>query len=339
MPPAPVIAAKEARLRYVSDEGPGIIRRRAGKGFSYRDPDGRTVTDPETLERIRSLAIPPAWTEVWISPHPHGHIQATGRDAKGRKQYRYHERWSSHRAETKYARVAEFATVLPRIRERVEQDLGARGPTREKILATVVRLLELTLIRVGNKEYARQNRSYGLTTLNKRHIDLDGSALVFHFKGKSGVMHQTSLRDRRLAAILKRLHELPGQQLFKYVDADGALTPIESADVNAYIREVAGEDFSAKDFRTWAGTVSAARALRMEPPPQSQSEAKRVVTRCVRAVSGLLGNTPTVCRAHYVHPAVFDAYMAGTLAEALPEADAEAFEAALISMLATKAQA
>ncbi|MBS0297984.1 MAG: DNA topoisomerase IB [Proteobacteria bacterium] len=337
MPPASLVAAKEAKLRYVTDEAPGITRRRSGKGFSYRDAEGQPVTDPETLARIRALAIPPAWTEVWISPHAHGHIQATGRDAKGRKQYRYHDRWSAHRAQSKYARVSEFATALPRIRERVEQDLNARGPTREKILATVVRLLELTLIRIGNKEYARQNRSYGLTTLNKRHLDVDGSALVFHFKGKSGVVHQTSLRDRRLAAILKRLHELPGQQLFKYADPEGALTPIESADVNAYIREVAGEDFSAKDFRTWAGTVSAARALRLEPAPQSQGEAKRAVTRCVRAVSGLLGNTPTVCRAHYVHPAVFEAYAAGRLAEALPSPDAGEFEAALIRLLESHA--
>jgi DNA topoisomerase-1 len=328
-----VIASNGSKLRYASDESPGISRKGAGRGFGYRDADGRPVRDAETLERIRALAIPPAWTDVWICPDPRGHIQATGRDAKGRKQYRYHDLWSAARAETKYARMAEFGRALPRLRERVDRDLARRGPVREKVMATVVRLLELTLIRVGNKEYARQNKSYGLTTLNKRHLEVDGSALVFQFKGKSGVKHASSVRDRRLARILRGLRELPGQQLFKYLDARGQLVAIESADVNDYIREITGNGFSAKDFRTWAGTVSAARALCLEPPPQSQTQAKRVVSRCVRAVSGLLGNTPAVCRSSYVHPAVMQAYVEGRLAEAFPASESPRFEAALIRLL------
>ncbi|MBC6983684.1 DNA topoisomerase IB [Caulobacter sp. 17J80-11] len=318
---------------YVDDLGPGIRRRRAGSGFSYRGPDGETVRDPDTLGRIRRLAIPPAWEDVWICPDPRGHIQATGRDQKGRKQYRYHPDWSAARAETKYGRMAAFGQALPQVRERIDADLGRRGPVREKILATVVRLLELTLIRVGNREYARANRSYGLTTLEKRHLDVDGSALAFHFKGKSGVHHQTSVRDRRLARILRDLQHLPGQHLFKYRDEEGALVSVESADVNAYIREIAGEEFSAKDFRTWAGTVSAARALRLEPPPSTKTEAKHVVTRCVKAVSGVLGNTPAVCRSAYVHPAVLEAYVDGRLAEVLPDPEADEFEAELIKLL------
>jgi DNA topoisomerase-1 len=325
------------RLLYVTDHEPGITRRRAGKGFTYRDAEGRTVKDAETLERIRKLAIPPAWSDVWISPEPLGHIQATGRDAKGRKQYRYHDDWSASRSQTKYSRMAAFGRALPRIRERVEADLSTRGLTREKVLATVVRLLELTQIRIGNKEYAKQNKSYGLTTLNKRHVDVDGSALIFAFKGKSGVTHKVSLKDRRLARILKDIQDLRGQQLFKYRDQNGDLVPIESADVNAYIREIAGEDFSAKDFRTWAGTISAARALCLEPQPSSKAEEKRTVLRCVRAVSGLLGNTPTVCRGSYVHPRIFEAYADGTLASAFPSPEDAEFEKALIDFLEAEA--
>jgi DNA topoisomerase-1 len=320
-------------LTYVSDQDPGIRRRRAGKGFIYCTSRNTPVKDPATLERIRKLAIPPAWTDVWISPDPDGHIQATGRDARGRKQYRYHDGWSASRAETKYGRMAAFGRALPRIRDRVEADLAKRGLTREKVLATAVRLLELTLIRVGNKEYAKQNKSYGLTTLHKRHVDVDGAALIFHFKGKSGITHRMSVRDRRLARILRGFQELPGQHLFKYRDQSGELVPVESADVNAYIREVAGDDFSAKDFRTWAGTVSAARALRVQPPPQSKTEAKRTVTVCVKAVSGVLGNTPTICRTSYVHPRVFEAYRAGRMAEFFPEPEDPGFEQALIAFL------
>lgn len=319
-------------LSWCSDENAGLSRRRSGTGFRYLDTNGQPVRDPKVLDRIRSLAIPPAWTDVWICPRATGHIQATGRDAKGRKQYRYHPDWSRHAAESKFDRLPAFARKLPRLRERVEADLGKRGVSRDKVLATAVRLLELTLIRIGNAEYARRNRSYGLTTLHKRHLEVGGTALTFAFRGKSGVEHEVRVRDRRLAAVVRSLRELPGQQLFKYRDADGRLCPITSDDVNAYIREAMGEAFSAKDFRTWAGTVSAARALREMEPPGSPTEAKRRVTVCVKAVAGLLGNTPTVCRSSYVHPRVFEMYEAGELA-ALPGPDAKGFETALIRSL------
>jgi DNA topoisomerase-1 len=320
-------------LRWFTDDRPGIRRRGRGRGFEYLAADGSPVTDARTLDRIRRLAIPPAWTEVWICPAANGHIQATGRDAKGRKQYRYHDDWSSARADNKFGRLAAFGRALPRIRKRVDEDLGLRGPVRDKVLATVLRLLELTLIRVGNREYARQNRSYGLTTLQKRHVEVDGAAMRFHFKGKSGVEHDTGLRDRRLAVVLKTLRELPGQHLFKYRDETGEWREVGSDDVNAYLRDIAGEDFSAKDFRTWAATVSAARALREMEPPQTQTAAKGCVRLCVKAVSGLLGNTPTVCRASYIHPAVFEAFEAGALAERLPGAETQGFEKALIKLL------
>lgn len=330
---------RSAKLVYSRDEEPGIRRRRSGRGFSYRDPSGKTVADPETLDRIRRLAIPPAWTEVWINPDPQGHIQATGRDARGRKQYRYHDTWIVQRAETKYSRLADFGRALPSIRARVETDLDLRGPRREKVLATCVRLLEITQIRIGNREYARANRSYGLTTLNKRHVDIDGSAMIFHFKGKSGIEHRVSVRDRRLARILSVLEDLPGQHLFKYRDENGDFVPVEAADVNAYLREIAGQDFSAKDFRTWAGTISAARALRTMPPPSSKTEGKRIVTTCIRAVAGVLGNTAAVCRSSYVHPAVLDAFHDGRLSEHLPEPDEDGFEEALIALLENAADA
>ncbi len=326
-------AAAGHGLVYSQDDAPGIARRGAGKGFAYRRSDGAAVRDAATLERIRALAIPPAWSEVWINPDPRGHIQATGRDARGRKQYRYHDDWSAHRAETKYGRMAAFGRALPRIRARVDADLSRRGPVREKVLATAVRLMELSLIRVGNREYARRNRSYGLTTLHKRHLDVDGAALNLHFKGKSGIEHRVSVRDRRLAGILKGLQDLPGQQLFKYRDAAGDLVAVGSADVNAYIRDIAGDDFSAKDFRTWAGTVSAARALSVEPPPASVAESRRTVTRCIRAVAGVLGNTVAVCRSSYVHPAIVEAFAAGRLADALPDPESQGFEKALIRLL------
>lgn len=330
---APDIAAPPG-LTWCNDDQPGLTRRRSGKGFRYVDARGATVTDPKTLDRIRALAIPPAWTDVWICPRATGHIQATGRDVKGRKQYRYHADWTAHAASNKFDRLPAFARALPRLRDRVEADLNRRGPCREKVLATAVRLLELTLIRVGNAQYARQNRSYGLTTLNKRHLDVDGTALTFAFRGKSGIEHQVRVRDRRLAAVVRAIRDLPGQQLFKYRDADGNLCPVTSDEVNAYIREAMGEDFSAKDFRTWAGTVSAARALRDTEPPTSPTDAKRKITVCVKAVAGLLGNTPTVCRSSYVHPRVFQMFEAGELA-ALPGSDTAGFERALLRSLAT----
>ena len=326
-------AAIPEGLTWCSDEHPGIRRTAAGDGFHYHDPHGRRITDDRTLDRIRALAIPPAWTEVWICPRASGHIQAIGRDVKGRKQYRYHPDWSAHAAESKFERLPDFARALPKLRRRVEADLNRRGISREKVLATAVRLLELTLIRVGNAQYAKQNRSYGLTTLHKRHLEVDGAALTFAFKGKSGVEHEVRVRDRRLATVVRSLRELPGQQLFKYRDAGGELCAVTSDDVNAYIREAMGEQFSAKDFRTWAGTVSAARALRDMEPPASPTEAKRRITVCVKAVAGLLGNTPTVCRTSYVHPRVFELYQEGRLQHALPGPEAATFERALAKVL------
>ncbi|HEV2082096.1 MAG TPA: DNA topoisomerase IB [Brevundimonas sp.] len=320
-------------LTWCSDEHAGLTRRRAGTGFSYVDAGGRRVTDEKTLARIRALAIPPAWTGVWICPQATGHIQATGRDVKGRKQYRYHPDWTAHASGNKFDRLPAFARALPRLRVRVEADLARRSVCREKVTATAVRLLEITLIRVGNAQYAKQNRSYGLTTLHKRHLELGGTALTFAFRGKSGVEHEVRVRDRRLAAVIRAVRELPGQQLFKWRAEDGTLCPLTSDDVNAYVREAMGEEFSAKDFRTWAGTVSAARALREMEPPTSATDAKRKITTCVKAVSGLLGNTPTVCRSSYVHPKVFQAFESGALPELLPGPDAKAFEARLIRLL------
>ncbi|MFN3668712.1 MAG: DNA topoisomerase IB [Brevundimonas sp.] len=322
-----------AGLTWCSDDSPGLKRTPSGDGFVYHDAAGRVISDARVLDRIRSLAIPPAWTDVWICPRASGHVQATGRDVKGRKQYRYHDGWSRHASESKFDRLPAFARALPKLRKRVEADLNKRGVSRDKVLATAVRLLELTLIRVGNAQYAKQNRSYGLTTLNKRHLDLTGTALTFAFKGKSGVEHEVRVRDRRLATVIRSLRDLPGQQLFKYRDADGALCVLTSDDVNTYIREAMGDAFSAKDFRTWAGTVSAARALREADPPTSPTDAKRRITVCVKAVAGLLGNTPTVCRSSYVHPAVFELYESGRLGEVLPGPDAAGFERALARVL------
>jgi DNA topoisomerase-1 len=292
------------------------MRARRGKGFAYTDEHGRTVRDPATLARIRALAIPPAWTDVWICPSATGHIQATGRDAKGRKQYRYHARWRALRDANKYRRLVEFARLLPRLRARVQADLAKSTLSRRKVIATVVRLLEATLIRVGNEEYARQNRSYGLTTMKSSHVDVSGARVQFRFRGKSGREHVIDLRDRRLAAIVKRCQELPGQQLFQYVGDDGRRRSVESADVNAYLREVTGADVTAKDFRTWAGTVLAARALG-EIAPARGARARRNVIRAIESVAARLGNTTAVCRKCYVHPAVLDSYLDGSLATTL----------------------
>lgn len=329
-------ASEEPRsvgLTWSSDEAPGLSRRRSGRGFCYRDAEGRLVREPDVLDRIRGLAIPPAWEEVWICPDPSGHIQATGRDARGRKQYRYHPDWTAHAASHKFARLPAFADQLPRLHERVEQDLSRHGPRKEKVLATAVRLLEITLIRVGNAAYARQNRSFGLTTLHKRHLEVDGSVLTFEFRGKSGKEHRVKVSDRRLARVVRSLEGLPGQHLFKYRDAEGELCAVTSDEVNAYIREAMGEQFSAKDFRTWAATVSAARAFCEMAPPGSPTEARRNVSTCMKAVAGLLGNTPTVCRASYVHPRVIELYEAGTIADLLPGPDARLFDARLAKLL------
>jgi DNA topoisomerase-1 len=316
---------ESVRLRHSTDRDSGITRHRAGRGFSYRDPDGRTIRDRETLARIRRLAIPPAWTEVWICPTPNGHLQATGRDARGRKQYRYHERYRHRRDAAKYERLVAFAKALPAIRERVEADLARPGLPREKVLAAVVRLLELTLIRVGNDEYARLNRSFGLTTLKNRHAIVGSTRIRFRFRGKSGKQMEVGLRDRRLAAVVRRCRDLPGQELFQYVDDDGEIVDVRSDDVNEYLREVA-PDITAKDFRTWAGTVLAYRALRALDTPATDGEAKRNVVEAIRLTAGRLGNTPAVCRSAYVHPVVVDAYLDGRLRGALVEA-AEADDA------------
>ena len=305
-------AARAAGLRYASDARPGITRRRRGRGWSYHTADGTPVRDTEVLERIRRLAIPPAWTDVWICPWPNGHIQATGRDARGRKQHRYHPDWRAHRDGEKYARLIAFAEALPRIRQRVDEDLALPGLPRRKVLATVVRLLELTLIRVGNDEYTRLNKSFGLTTLRDRHAKIAGSTVRFRFRGKGGKEHEVGLRDRRLAALIRRCQELPGQELFQYQE-DGTVRDVTSDDVNAYIREIAGEQFSAKDFRTWAGTVLAYRALRGLEPAEDERRTRRNVVEAIRRTAGVLGNTAAVCRASYVHPAVLEAYVEGAI--------------------------
>jgi DNA topoisomerase I len=304
---------RAAHLTYVSDLDPGIRRRKAGHGFNYLDAQGRPVSDEVILDRIRKLAIPPAWTEVWIAPTERGHIQATGRDAKGRKQYRYHERWREVRDGGKYDRLIAFGRVLPKLRAQVKHDLARRGLPREKVLAAVIRVMEITLIRVGNEEYAKTNKSFGLTTLRNRHAKVGPTKAVFEFRGKSGKLHTTGFSDRRLARIVKACQDLPGQRLFQYVDEEGERHAVESADVNAYLRDVLGDDFSAKDFRTWAGTLAAARALVTLPECAGQGTAAHDVVTCVKAVAGILGNTPAVCRKAYIHPAVLEAYEAGRL--------------------------
>ncbi len=310
-------AAACAGLIYVSDEEPGIRRRRAGKGFTYKWPDGQTVTEEDTLARIRKLAIPPAYRDVWICTDPEGHLQATGRDDKGRKQYRYHPRWTEVREGTKFGRMLEFCRALPAIRQHVDEDLSRRGLPREKVLATVVRLLETTLIRVGNETYARENQSYGLTTLRDDHADIDGSEIRFSFKGKSGKEWNVALKDRRLARVVRACQDVPGEELFQYVDSDKQRHAITSGDVNDYLRAITGQDFTAKDFRTWAGTVLAAMALKEFESFDNKTKAKRNVTRAIEQVASRLGNTASVCRKSYVHPEVLDAYLEGDLLQSL----------------------
>ena len=305
--------ARTAGLRYADTSAPGIRRVRAGRGFTYRAADGRTIRSAGKVRRIRRLAVPPAWTDVWIAPNENDHIQATGRDARGRKQYRYHDRWREVRDTAKYARLLDFATALPRIRARVAADLRRTGLVRERVLATVVRLLEETLIRVGNDEYAKHNRSFGLTTLRDGHVAVRGARIGFRFRGKSGVQHEVDVTDRRVARIVHDLDELPGQHLFQYVDDEGTAHPVGSDDVNAYLGEVAGEDYTAKDFRTWAGTVLAARALARQGPPDGEREAKRSVVAAIDEVAHRLRNTRAICRKCYVHPALVEAYLDGSL--------------------------
>jgi DNA topoisomerase-1 len=308
----PEESAREAGLRYVTDEMPGIARRRAGKGFTYIGPDGKTLRDEEQLKRIRSLAVPPAWTNVWICADPRGHIQATGRDDRGRKQYRYHPRWRRVRDETKYGRMIAFGEALPGIRKRVVEDLAKPDLPREKVLAAVVRLLETTLIRVGNDEYAKANNSYGLTTLRDRHVEVDGSVIRFEFEAKGRKRRVVDLRDRQLARIVQRCRELPGYVLFQYIDEDGERHDVGSEDVNEYLREVTDQEFTAKDFRTWTGTVLAALALAGVGEFTSTRQAKKNVVRAIEEVAGRLGNTPAICRKSYVHPEVIEAYLEGS---------------------------
>ena len=343
----PVESAKAAGLRYVHDDKPGITRARVDDGFQYRDKGGSLIEDEATLTRISSLGIPPAWEQVWICPDKRGHIQATGRDARGRKQYRYHPRWREVRDETKYGRMMAFGQALPGIRARVDHDLSLPGLPRDKVLATLVRLLETTFIRIGNEEYARQNESYGLTTLHEDHVDVSGNTLRFQFRGKSGKDHDIAIRDRRVAAVVKRCQDLPGQELFHYKDSDGTIQTVDSDDVNSYLQEISGQDFTAKDFRTWGGTVLAALALQALGAADNDAQpTKKAVTAAIEQVAGTLGNTPTVCRKCYVHPAIIESYLDGTMIATLQQRVADEIaeegptlppdEAAVLRLLQTR---
>jgi DNA topoisomerase-1 len=307
-----VQSARDAGLIYVSDRAPGIKRVRRGRGFDYLDPRGRRLRRRADLERIVRLAIPPAWDDVWICSDPRGHLQACGRDARGRKQYRYHTGWRQSRDEAKYDQMITFAMALPALRRQIAKDLSATGLPRRKVIAAVVQLLEKTLIRVGNDEYARANNSYGLTTMRSRHVRVSKSTLRFRFKGKGGKFHDIAFNDARLARIVKHCQDLPGHELFRYLDDSGDAQDIGSADVNEYLREATGQDFTAKSFRTWAATVLAACALQDLPEFHSQTHAKRNVNTAVEAVAGLLGNTPAICRKSYIHPGIVEAYFEGS---------------------------
>lgn len=329
----PAESARAAGLRYVSDAEPGIERRRSAKGFRYFAPRGSAVRDATALKRIRKMAIPPAWTDVWICPRADGHLQATGRDARCRKQYRYHDRWREVRDQTKYGRLAAFGRALPRIRRRVAHDVALPGLPREKVLATIVRLLETTFVRIGNAEYARENESFGLTTLRERQAEVNGSTVRLRFKGKSGVPHEITLADRRIARIVQRMQDLPGEELFQYLDEDGSARAIESADVNAYLKSISGAEFTSKDFRTWGGTLLCLRALRHLPPPPSAASGRREVAQAVRAVAHELRNTRAVCRKCYIHPVVVETYLNGELPATTRE---RSDHAALLALLGRK---
>jgi DNA topoisomerase-1 len=317
--PDPVQSAKSSGLRYVTDRIPGISRRRAGKTFRYYDAKGKPLRNPDELRRIQALAVPPAWEDVWISPFASSHLQATGRDARGRKQYRYHARWREARDETKYDRMMLVGEALPKLRARIGKDLVRTGLPRVKVIATVVKLLETTLIRVGNEQYARENNSFGLTTMRNRHVRIKGSEIRFQFRGKSGLDIDLNLRSPRLARIVRRCQELPGQELFQYIDDDGVRRAVDSNDINEYLRDATGADLTAKDFRTWAGTVLAARALRECEPFDSKAHAKRNIIKAIDAVAKRLGNTRAVCRKSYIHPAIVDCYMDPSLTQTLTQ--------------------
>ena len=312
-------SAAAAGLRYVTDAMPGIRRHRHGRGFTYIDEDGQVIRSPERIKRFRSLVIPPAWTEVWICPHEDGHLQVTARDARGRKQYRYHPRFRQHRDGTKFERMFALSDVLWKIRERVESDIELPGLARDKIMATVVWLLETTLIRIGSDEYRKANKSFGLTTLRRRHVAVVGSELRFEFRGKSGIQHAVSVTDKRIARIVQRCQELRGEELFKYLDDDGKRQEVDAEDVNAYLQEVTGRDITAKDFRTWAGTMLAAEALRAIGPAKTKREAERNIVAAVDMTAKRLGNTRSVCRKYYIHPILIEAYLAGSVLPPLPE--------------------
>ena len=319
-------AAEEAGLRYVSDDRPGYTRKAKGEDFAWLDTDGKLIRDEQRLLRIKRLAIPPAWTDVWICPASNGHIQATGRDARGRKQYLYHERWREVRDENKYDRIISFGKALPKIRRRIAGDLKPPGLPRNKVLVTVVQLLERTFIRIGNEEYARENKSFGLTTMKDRHVEVKGAKLRFRFRGKSGREHEVDVTDRHIAKIISKLQDLPGQDLFQYVDDDGKVGDITSQDVNEYLREITGEDFSAKDFRTWAGTVLTAIALNAQEKFENQKQGEANIKTAISAVAKILGNTPAICRKCYVHPAVLDTYLEQKTIDGLKRTTEEALE-------------
>jgi DNA topoisomerase-1 len=308
-------SAESVGLGYVTDSGPGIRRKRVGKGFGYIGANGKPVRNRQALRRFKTLAIPPAWIDVWICANPNGHIQVTARDAKGRKQYRYHRRWRTARAETKYNKMIAFGKALPLIRKQVERDVSLRGLPRAKVLATIVRLLETTCIRVGNEEYARANDSFGLTTMRDWHVEVSGSNLRFRFRGKNGKDRAIDITDSRLARVVKSCQEIPGYDLFQYIDEYGQYRTVNSTDVNAYLREITGQEFTAKDFRTWAGTVLAVLTLYESGECDSDTKSKKNVSRAIKTVAEQLGNTPTVCREYYVHPGVIDAYLNGSLPE------------------------
>jgi DNA topoisomerase-1 len=342
----PAEVAEDAGLRYVSDDQPGYTRKAKGDDFEYFDTDGKAIHDETRLLRIRRLAIPPAYKDVWICPSPNGHIQATGRDVRGRKQYRYHERWREARAENKYDRMLVFGQALPKIRRHVNKDMGLLDLPQNKVLATVVHLLGRTFIRIGNEEYARENKSFGLTTMRNRHVDVTGAKLTFSFRGKSGVHHDIDVTDRRLANIIRKLQDLPGQDIFQYKDEAGEVRNVTSQDVNDYLQEITGEEFTAKDFRTWAGTVLTAMALSAQGPVENKTQAKENIKVAIAAVAKILGNTPTICRKCYVHPVVLDSYLDGDMIEGLKQKTEEALsenledlraeEAAVMSFLQSK---
>ncbi len=320
-------AATAAGLVYVSDETPGITRKKSGTGWRYLGPDGKTIKDYWDKKRIDKIAVPPAYTDVWICPKETGHIQATGRDARGRKQYRYHAKWTEARDLSKYEKMVEFAKLLPGLRKRVAADMRKQGLPRDKVLATLVALLEKTLIRIGNEDYAKENKSFGLTTLRNRHLDIEGSTLRFDFKGKSGKTWNLNLRDNRVAKVVRSIQELPGQHLFQYLDEEGQRHEVDSADVNDYLREITGKDVTAKDFRTWAGTVLASMALSEFETVDSQARLKKNVKAAIESVAKRLGNTPTICRKCYVHPQVVTSYLDGSLLEEIKqEVEAELCE-------------